>query len=63
VAVSRLWDVPVDGKFKKEAAVLLNITGGRLEKEYPLVPAEPRLRIIRKSLAIDAVQQVTALLD
>jgi hypothetical protein len=26
------------------------------------VPAEPRLRLIRKSLKVDAVQRVTALL-
>lgn len=66
VAVACLRDAAVQGKFDKEAVVLLNITGGgrrRLEKEYPLVSAEPRLRLIRKSLAIDAVQQVTALLD
>jgi cysteate synthase len=66
VAVACLRDAVTQGKIDKEAVVLLNITGGgrlRLEKDYPLVPAEPRLRLIRKSLAMDAVQQVTALLE
>jgi cysteate synthase len=66
VAVACLRDAAAQGKFEKEAVVLLNITGGgrrRLEKDYPLVSAEPRLRLIRKSLKVDAVQQVTALLE
>lgn len=66
VAVACLRDAAAQGKCDKEAPVLLNITGGgrlRLEKEYPLVPAEPRLRVIRKSLTVDAVQQVCALLE
>lgn len=66
VAVACLREAAAQGKIDKEAVVLLNITGGgrcRLEKEYPLVQAEPRLRLLRESLAIDAVQQVTALLD
>jgi cysteate synthase len=66
VAVACLRSAAAQGKFDKSAAVLLNITGGgrlRLEKDYPLVPAEPRLRLIRKSLAMDAVQQVTALFE
>lgn len=66
VAVACLRDAAAQGKFEKEAVVLLNITGGgrrRLEKDYPLVPAEPRLRLIRKSLKVDAVQRVTALLE
>lgn len=66
VAVACLREAAEQGKIDKEAAVLLNITGGgrlRLEREYALVPAEPRLRLIRKSIAVDAVQQVTALLE
>ena len=58
-----LRDAAAQGKFDKEAVVLLNITGGgrlRLEREYSLVPAEPRLRLIRKSISVEAVQQVAA---
>jgi cysteate synthase len=65
VAVACLLDAARQGRLEKEAVVLLNITGGgrrRLEKDYRLVPAEPRLRLIRKSLKVDAVQRVTALL-
>ncbi|MGD0245002.1 MAG: cysteate synthase [Streptosporangiaceae bacterium] len=63
VAVACLRDAAAQGKFDKEAVVLLNITGGgrlRLEREYSLVPAEPRLRLIRKSISVEAVQQVAA---
>lgn len=66
VAVACLREAAAQGKIDKEEVVLLNITGGgrlRLERNYPLVPAEPRLRLIRKSIAADAVQQVTALLE
>jgi cysteate synthase len=66
VAVACLRDAATRGTIDKEAVVLLNITGGgrlRLERDYTLVPAEPRLRLLRKSLAVDAVQQVTALLE
>jgi cysteate synthase len=66
VAVACLRDAAAQGKLDKEEVVLLNITGGgrlRLEKDYPLVPAEPRLRLIRKSITVDAVQQVIALLE
>jgi cysteate synthase len=66
VAVACLRDAATQGGLDKEAVVLLNITGGgrrRLERDYPLVPAEPRLRLIRKSLDVDAVQRVNALLE
>jgi cysteate synthase len=66
VAVACLRSAASQGKLDKEAAVLLNITGGgriRLEKDYPLIPAEPRLRLVGKSLAADAVRQVTALFE
>ncbi|HXT88960.1 MAG TPA: cysteate synthase [Trebonia sp.] len=66
VAVACLRDAAAQEKLDKEAVVLLNITGGGrlgLAKDYPLVPAEPRLRLIRKSIAVDAVQQITALLE
>lgn len=66
VAVACLRAAAGQGKIGKEAAVLLNITGGgrlRLAKDHPLVPAEPRLRLIRKSIGVDAVRQVTALLE
>lgn len=66
VAVACLRDAAMRGKLDKEAVVLLNITGGgrgRLKKSCRLLPAEPRLRLIRKSLKVDAVQRVTALLE
>jgi cysteate synthase len=66
VAVACLRKAAIQEKIDKEAVVLLNITGGgrlRLERDYPLVPVEPQLRLIRKSIAVDAVQQVTALLE
>lgn len=66
VAVACLRDAVTQGKFDKGEVVLVNITGGgrlRLERDYTLVPAEPRLRLLRKSLAVDAVQQVTALFE
>lgn len=66
VAVACLRDAVAQEKIRKDEVVLLNITGGgrlRLEADYPLVPAEPRLRLIRKSIAVDAVQQIAALLE
>jgi cysteate synthase len=66
VAVACLREAVAQGKLDKESVVLLNITGGgrfRLERDYPLIPAEPRLQLLRKSLTVDAVQQVTALLE
>lgn len=66
VAIACLRDAATRGKINKEAVVLLNITGGgrlRLARDYPLVPAEPRLRLIRKSIAVDAVQRVTTLIE
>lgn len=65
VAVACLRDAAAQVKLDKEAVVLLNITGGGrlgLAKDHPLIPAEPRLRLIRESIAVDAVQQITALL-
>lgn len=65
VAVACLSKATAQGKFDKESVVLLNITGGgrlRLERDYPLIQAEPGLQLLRKSLTVDAVQQVTALL-
>ena len=64
VAVACLREAAVQGRVEKEAVVLLNITGGgrlRLGRDYPLVPAQPRLRLTRSSLAADAVQQILAL--
>jgi cysteate synthase len=64
VAVACLREAAVQGRVEKEAVVLLNITGGgrlRLGRDYPLVPAQPRLRLTRSSLATDAVQQILAL--
>ncbi len=65
VAVACLRKAAEQERLDKESVVLLNITGGgrlRLERDYPLIQAEPRLQLLRKSLTVDAVQQVTALL-
>jgi cysteate synthase len=65
VAVACLNKAAAQGILNKESVVLLNITGGgrlRLERDYPLIQAEPGLRLLRKSLTVDAVQEVTALL-
>jgi cysteate synthase len=62
VAVSCLRDAAARNLVGKESIVLLNITGGgrlRFGAEYPLIPAEPRLRLTRKSLARkETVKQV-----
>jgi cysteate synthase len=66
VALACLRDAVAQEKLDKERLVLLNVTGGgrlRLGKDYSLVPAEPRLRLSRKSLSQDgAVHRIAALL-
>ena len=45
--------------------MLLNITGGgrvRFSRDYSLIPAEPRLRLTRKSLAEEATARDVAAL-
>jgi cysteate synthase len=64
VAVACLQDAVAHGRVEREAVMLLNITGGgrsRLARDYSLVPAEPKLRLSRKSFTGDAVRQVAAL--
>ena len=61
---SDLQDAVAHGRVEREAVMLLNITGGgrsRLARDYSLVPAEPKLRLSRKSFTGDAVRQVAAL--
>jgi cysteate synthase len=65
VALACLRDAVAQEKIDKESVVLLNITGGgrlRLGEDYPLVPAEPQLRLTRESLALEeTVHQVAAM--
>jgi cysteate synthase len=64
VAVACLQDAVAHGRVEREAAILLNITGGgrrRLARDYSLVPAEPKLRLSRKFITGDTVHQVAAL--
>jgi cysteate synthase len=54
VAVACLSDAVVQQKIDRDSVVLLNVTGGgrrRLAMDYPLVRAEPMLRLTRQSLA------------
>lgn len=53
VAVACLSDAVAQGKIDRDSAVLLNVTGGgrgRLAMDYPLIQAEPILRLTRESL-------------
>jgi cysteate synthase len=65
VALSCLREAVAQGKVDKDSVVLLNVTGGgrlKLGKDYPLVPAEPQLRLTREWLARgDAVAEIVAL--
>jgi cysteate synthase len=67
VAVACLRDAAAQGRIDRESAVMLNITGGgrrRLAEDHSLVPAEPQLRLTRKSIAEspeDAVHSIAAL--
>jgi threonine synthase len=64
VAVACLLDAVAQERIEREAVILLNITGGgrrRLAIDYPLVPAEPKLRLSRKFIAGDTVRQIAAL--
>jgi cysteate synthase len=54
VALACLSDAVIQEKIDRDSVVLLNVTGGgrrRLAMDYPLIPAEPTLRLTRKSLA------------
>lgn len=54
VAVACLSDAVVQEKIDQDSMVLLNITGGgrsRLAMDYPLVQAEPILRLTRQALS------------
>jgi cysteate synthase len=54
VAVACLSAAVAEGKVDRESVVLLNVTGGgrgRLGSDYPLVKADPYLRLTRRSLA------------
>jgi cysteate synthase len=63
VAVACLNDAAIQEKIDRDSVVLLNVTGGgrrRLAMDYPLIPAEPTLRLTRKSLAQqDTVRRLT----
>jgi cysteate synthase len=62
VAVACLREAVARGKVGKDAVVLLNVTGGgrlRLGQDYPLVPAQPQLRLTRNSL--DQAEQAETL--
>jgi cysteate synthase len=64
VAVACLQDAVAQGRVEREAAVLLNITGGgrrRLAREYSLTLAEPKLRLSRKFITEDTVDQIAEL--
>ena len=53
VAVACLSDAVVQEKIDQDSVVLLNVTGGgrrRIVMDYPLVQAEPMLRLSRQSL-------------
>lgn len=65
VAVACLRDAVAQGNVEEESTVLLNITGGgrlRLGRDYSLIPAEPQLRLTRKSLAEEATAHHVAAL-
>lgn len=60
VALACLCDAVAEGRVRREAAVLLNITGGgrlRLARDHPLVQAEPQLRVTRESIAREETRQ------
>ncbi len=53
VAVACLSDAVVQEKIDQDSVVLLNVTGGgrrRIVMDYPLVQAEPMLRLSRQAL-------------
>jgi cysteate synthase len=64
VALACLCSAVGQERIGKDSVVLVNISGGgrlRLGADYPLVPAEPRLRLGRESLSqSDTVQKVAA---
>lgn len=63
VALACLRDAVAQGKVRRESVVLLNVTGGgrlRFRADHPLVPAEPQLRLTRKSLATADAQHLVA---
>jgi cysteate synthase len=54
VAVACLSDAVVQERIDQDSVVLLNVTGGgrrRLAMDYPLIQAEPMVRLTRQSLA------------
>ncbi len=56
VAVACLSDAANQERIDRDSVVLLNITGGgrrRLSEDYPLIQAEPTLRLTREALAKD----------
>jgi cysteate synthase len=65
VAVACLRDAAVQGKIGRESVVLLNVTGGgrlRLDADYPLVQAQPRLRVAMSALGSrDVVDRIAGL--
>jgi cysteate synthase len=62
VAVACLSDAVVQEKIDQDSVVLLNVTGGgrrRIVMDYPLVQAEPMLRLSRQALfQADTVRQL-----
>jgi cysteate synthase len=62
VAVACLNDAVIQNKIDQDSVILLNVTGGgrrRLAMDYPLIQAEPMLRLTRESLAQeDAVHRI-----
>jgi cysteate synthase len=68
VAVACLREAVARGEVGKDSVVLLNVTGGgrrRLSQDYPLIPAQPQLRLTRESLSqvqlAETVHRVTEL--
>ena len=68
VAGACLREAVARGEVGKDSVVLLNVTGGgrrRLSQDYPLIPAQPQLRLTRESLShvqlAETVHRVTEL--
>jgi cysteate synthase len=64
VAVACLQAAVAQGRVERDADVLLNITGGgrrRLASEYSLTQAVPRLRLSRKFITEDTLDQIAEL--
>jgi hypothetical protein len=54
VAVACLREAVARAEIEKDSVVLLNVTGGgrlRLSQDFPLVSAQPQLRITRDALS------------